>query len=66
MNKIKKILVLVLVAAIVSLGLTACKEKSEHPTADQPSGDQPTKETVPEEHPAEHPAGEHPTGEHPE
>jgi len=56
MNKMKNILVLMLVAAIVSFGLLGCKEKSEHPTGDHPTGDQPTKETVPEEHPT----GEHP------
>jgi len=62
----KKILVLLLVTAVVSLGLTACKEKSEHPT-----GEHPNKETAAEEHPAgEHPAKEaaseeHPAGEHP-
>ena len=51
MNKLKKIFVLVLIVAFVSLGVTACKQKD-----DQPSGDQSTKEAA---------ADEHPTGEHP-
>ncbi len=46
MNKVKRILVLVLIAVVVSLGLTGCKQDSEHPTGDHPS--------------SEHPAGEHP------
>ena len=56
MNKVKKLFVLVLVVAIVSLNLTGCKKKSEHPS----------KETTSEEHPtSEHPSEEHPTSEHP-
>ncbi len=53
MNKVKKVLVLVLVAAILSLGvsLTGCKKKTETPPEETPS-----KETTP----AEHPEGEHP------
>ncbi len=51
MNKVKKIFVLVLIVAFVSLGVTACKQKP-----DQPSGDQSTQEAA---------ADEHPTGEHP-
>lgn len=31
MNKLKKLFVLVLVAAVVSLGLTGCKQKNEQP-----------------------------------
>ncbi len=58
MNKVKKVFVLVLVAAIVSLGLslTGCKKKTETTTPDISS----------KEHPAgEHPAGEKPAGDHP-
>jgi hypothetical protein len=77
MNKLKKVFVLVLVAAVVSLGLTGCKQKneqpaegtpsSEHPAASEhPSSEHPTEETPAEEKEAEEtPAGEHPTGEHP-
>ncbi len=64
MNKVKKVFVLVLVAAIVSLGLslTGCKKKTETP----PEGTS-TKETTTEEHPAgEHPAKEDPAKEQPE
>ncbi len=54
MNKMKKVLVLVLVAAIVSLGLslTGCKKKTETTPPDPAS-----KEVAPDEHPAgeEHP-----------
>lgn len=57
MNKVKKVLVLVLVAAIVSLGLslTGCKKKTE--TTVEGTN---TKEVTTEEHPAgeEHPAKE--------
>jgi hypothetical protein len=66
MNKVKKVFVLVLIAAVVSLGLTGCKKKSEHPSGDHPSSEHPTKETPSEEtQTEEHPTSEHPTGEHP-
>jgi hypothetical protein len=81
MNKAKKAFVLVLVVAIVSLGLTSCKQKSEPAGSDLPAGEvvseehptseHPTKEAASEEHPAgEHPtkeaaSEEHPTSEHP-
>jgi hypothetical protein len=52
MNKVKKLLVLLLVAAVVSLSLTGCKSETE-PPAEEP----PTEETS---------TGEHPSGEHPE
>jgi len=61
MNKVKKVFVLVLVAAVVSFGLTGCKQKSEPPAEGTPSGETPSEETPAEETPA----GEHPTGEHP-
>jgi hypothetical protein len=78
MNKVKKVFVLVLVAAVVSFGLTGCKQKSEPPAEGTPSGEHPaasehpTEGTPTEEAPAEekeseeHPAVEHPTGEHPQ
>ncbi len=71
MNKVKKLFVLVLIAGIVSLGLTGCKDKSEHPTGDHPSSEQSTEKAATQEHPSgEHPTEEaapqeHPTGEHP-
>jgi len=63
----------VLVAAVVSLGLTGCKHKNEQPTegttssehpaaSEHPSSEHPTKEAPAKEAPA----GEHPTGEHPQ
>ncbi len=51
MIKVKKVFVLVLVAAIVSFGLTGCKQKSEPPAEEQSAQETPA---------AEHPAGEHP------
>ena len=60
-NIVKKIVVLALIVAVVSLGLTGCKDKSEPSSVEQPS-----KETISEEHPtSEHPTSEHPTSEHP-
>lgn len=61
MNKVKKILVLVLIAAVVSLGMIGCNGKSEHPTGEHPSSEHPSKEAPTEEHPS----SERPTGEHP-
>jgi hypothetical protein len=62
MNKFKKVLVLLLIAAVVSLWAVGCKSKSEHPSGEHPTNEQPTGE-----HPAgEHPSSEHPTSEHPE
>ena len=68
MNKVKKVFVLVLVAAVVSFGLTGCKQKDEQPVEGTPSGEHPAASEHPtEETPAEEtPAGEHPTGEHPQ
>lgn len=57
MNKLKRILVLLMIVAVASLSLAGCKEKKEHP-----EGEHPSKEAASEEHPA----GEHPKGEHPE
>lgn len=47
MNKVKMVFMLVLFAAVVSLGLSGCKDKSD----EHPNGEIPAKE---------HPAGEHP------
>ncbi len=72
MDKLKKVFVLVLVSAIVSLGLTGCEQKDEQPaegtaSSEHPAGSEhPTEEAPAEEKEAEeHPAGEHPSGEHP-
>jgi len=56
MNNVKIIFVSVLIAAVVSLGLTGCKDKSEHPSEETPSKELPS---------SEHPSEEHPSGEHP-
>ena len=56
MNKLKRVLVLLMVVAVASFCLTGCN-KHEHP-----EGEHPTKDAASEEHPA----GEHPEGEHPE
>ena len=61
MNKMKKLFVLVLIAAVVALGMIGCKDKSEHPTGEHPSSEHPSKEAPTEETPS----SEHPTGEHP-
>ncbi len=53
MNKVKKVFVLVLIAAVVSLGFTGCKQKSEHPSGETPAGEHPTEETPDEETPDE-------------
>ena len=56
MNKVKKVFVLVLIVAVVSLGMMGCKKKSEHPSGETTSEEHPSKETTSEEHPTE----EHP------
>jgi hypothetical protein len=67
MNKLRKIFILALVVAVVSLVFTSCKSESEHPTSDHPTEEHPTEEQPTEEHPTEEqPTEEHPTGEHPE
>ncbi len=59
MNKVKKILVLLLIATVVSLSLTGCKKKaSEHPAGEHPTSEQPAEHPTseqPAEHPTEHP-----------
>ncbi len=67
MKKIKQVFVLLLIAAVVSLCLAGCKDKSEHPTSEQPTEEHPKQEQPSEEHPTEEqPKQEHPTSEHPE
>ena len=56
MNKLKKIFVMVMIAAIVSLGVTGCKKKTEHPGGEHPSKQAPPEESTPNQPPA----GEHP------
>jgi predicted small secreted protein len=69
---IRKTLLLALILAIASLGLTGCKQKTEPVPAEQPAAEavEDAAEAVEdaaeaakkaaEEHPTEHPAGEHP------
>jgi len=65
-NRVKKVIVLLLVAAVVSLGLTGCKHKNEQPT-EGTSSEHPAKKAPAEEKKAEEqPAGEHPSAEHPQ
>jgi len=81
MDKLKNILVVLLIAVVVSFGQMGCKQESEHPSGDHPTSEHPasehpteeapteeapTEETPTEETPSEeHPTGEHPTGDHP-
>jgi len=61
MNIIKKLLIPVAIAAMVSLGLAGCDKKGKKPAIEQSA-----KEKAPNEHPTdEHPTEEHPTDEHP-
>ena len=73
MSTLKRTLVSVLVAAVVSLGLTGCPSKEEKkPDAGQTTADVQAQQTedvnapTDEQPKPEHPAGEHPTGDHPE
>ncbi len=72
---IRKTLLLTLIVAIASLGLTGCKEKSDHSTADHPTkeavveqaneaADQAAETAEEAEETVEKAAAEHPT-EHP-
>jgi hypothetical protein len=62
MNNLKRLIGLVLMAAVVSLGGIGCNDTSE-PSAEE----QPAEEQLTDEHPTdEHPTDEHPAGEHPE
>jgi hypothetical protein len=71
MNNLKKLFVLVLIFAVISLGFAGCKHEGDHPSGDHPGGEHPTGEHPSKgadsnEAPAgEHPGGEHPAGEHP-
>ena len=56
MNKLRKIFLLVLMGAVLSISLVGCGHKNEQPSKDQPSQEQPSQE---------HPSSEHPSGEHP-
>ena len=67
MNIIKKLLISVAIAAMVSLGLAGCDKKSKKPTVEQSaeskaSDEHPTKEKASDEHPSnEHPSDEYPS-----
>ena len=64
MNKVKKIFVLMLIVTFVSLGLTSCKDNSEHPSQKSVSKEHPTSEHPAKEAPSEkRPAKK--TGDHP-
>ena len=67
MNIIKKLLIPVAIAAMVSLGLAGCDKKSKKPAVEQSaeskeSDEHPTKEKASDDHPSnEHPSDEHPS-----
>jgi len=67
MNIIKKLLIPVAIAAMVSLGLAGCDKKSKKPSVEQSaeskgSDEHPTKEKASDDHPSnEHPSDEHPS-----
>ena len=67
MNIIKKLLIPVAIAAMVSLGLAGCDKKIKKPSVEQSaeskgSDEHPTKEKASDDHPSnEHPSDEHPT-----
>ena len=71
MDIIKKLLIPVAIAAMVSLGLAGCDKKGKKPAIEQSakekaSNEHPAKEKASNEHPTdEHPTDEHPTDEHP-
>ena len=80
MNKLTRIFVLVLIAAVVTFGITGCKEEPEAPSvgavteeaeAGKSAVEKAATEAVEagkkaaEKAASEHPASEHPTGEHP-
>jgi hypothetical protein len=70
MNRLRKIIVLVLIGAVVSLGVIGCKAKTEPPAGEQPAqeasaAEQPSQEAPAQEAPAaEKPAEEKPAAEH--
>ena len=67
MNIIKKLLIPVAIAAMVSLGLAGCDKKIKKPSVEQSaeskgSDEHPTKEKGSDDHPSnEHPSDEHPS-----
>ena len=71
MNIIKKLLIPVAIAAMISLGLAGCDKKGKKPAVEQSteskaSDEHPTKEKASDDHPSnEHPSKEHPSKEHP-
>jgi len=71
MNIIKKLLIPVAIAAMISLGLAGCDKKGKKPAVEQSteskaSDEHPTKEKASDDHPSnEHPSDEHPSDEHP-
>ena len=54
MLRLKKLIMLVLAAVILSMGAAGCKQKAEHPSKEAPSAEHPTDGNKPAEHP-EHP-----------
>jgi len=72
MQKLRKVLALLLTVTVISFGLTGCKGESEpptgeHPTSEHPSTEHPSAEDAPNAPPAgEHPSSEHPSSEHPQ
>ena len=67
MNIIKKLLIPVAIAAMISLGLAGCDKKGKKPAVEQSteskaSDEHPTKEKASDDHPSnEHPSDEHPS-----
>ena len=60
MNIIKKLLIPVAIAAMVSLGLAGCDKKGKKPAVEQSA-----KETKSTEHPTEHPSNKEAADDHP-
>jgi len=71
MNIIKKLLISVAIAVMISLGLAGCDKKGKKPAVEQSaesktSDEHPTKEKASDDHPSnEHPSDDHPSNEHP-
>ena len=67
MNIIKKLLIPIAIAAMISLSLAGCDKKGKKPAVEQSadskaSNEHPTKEKASNEHPSnEHPSNEHPS-----
>jgi predicted small lipoprotein YifL len=67
MNIIKKLLIPVAIAAMISLSLAGCDKKGKKPAVEQSaeskaSDEHPTKEKASDDHPSnEHPSEEHPS-----